>query len=213
MAADGEAGARSDERLVRESGIEARIAAIVEPVLDAAGYRLVRVRLTAQNGQTLQIMAEREDGTMTVEDCEEVSGLLSPTLDVEDPLDKAYNLEISSPGIDRPLVRRSDFAAAQGHLVKVETSILVDGRKRFRGHIAGVDDSGFVVERDQPADGDEPTARIPFDALAEARLVLTEDLIREALKQDKKERQERRKRRRTGGDEDGDSPESDDTTE
>jgi ribosome maturation factor RimP len=135
--------------------------------------------------------------------------VLSPALDVEDPLDNAYNLEISSPGIDRPLVRRSDFAAAQGHLVKVETSILVDGRKRFRGQIAEVDESGFVVERDQPAYGEEPMARIPFDALAEARLVLTEDLIREALKQDKKERQERRKRRRTGGDEDETSPEGD----
>jgi ribosome maturation factor RimP len=209
MAADGEAGVKSDERIVRESGIEARIAAIVEPVLDAAGYRLVRVRLTSQNGQTLQIMAERPDGTMTVEDCEEASRVLSPALDVEDPLDSAYNLEISSPGIDRPLVRMSDFAAAQGHLVKVETSVVVDGRKRFRGQIAGVDESGFTVERDQPAYGEEPTARIPFDALAEARLVLTEDLIRDALKQDKKERQERRKRRRTGGDEDETSPEGD----
>ncbi len=116
-----EAG-KGDDRIIRESGVDARIALIVEPVLAADGYRLVRVRLSGQNGLTLQIMAEREDGTMTVEDCEAVSRLLSPVLDVEDPIDKAYHLEISSPGIDRPLVRKSDFADSVGRLVKVETS-------------------------------------------------------------------------------------------
>jgi len=121
-----EAG-KGDDRIIRESGIDARIALIVEPVLEADGYRLVRVRLSGQNGLTLQIMAERRDGTMTVEDCEAVSRLLSPVLDVEDPIDKAYHLEISSPGIDRPLVRRSDFAEAVGRLVKVETSVQVSG--------------------------------------------------------------------------------------
>ena len=101
-------------------------------MLRAIGFRLVRVRLSGQNGLTLQIMAEREDGTMTVEGCEEVSRAVSPALDVDDPIDKAYHLEVSSPGIDRPLVRKSDFAIWKGHLVKVDTSILVADRKRFR---------------------------------------------------------------------------------
>jgi ribosome maturation factor RimP len=186
-----------DDRLIRESGTDARIAAIVAPVLATIGFRLVRVRLTSQNGLTLQIMAERGDGTMTVEDCEEVSRALSPVLDVEDPLDKAYHLEVSSPGIDRPLVRKSDFAAGIGHLVKIETSILVDNRKRFRGKIAEVSDEAVLIEREQAGEGEEPTGRVPFAAIAEARLVLTDDLIRAALRQDKKIRQERKKRRGT----------------
>ena len=186
----------NDDRIVRESGTDARIASIVAPVLRAIGFRLVRVRLSSQNGLTLQIMAEREDGTMTVEDCEEVSKAISPVLDVEDPLDKAYHLEISSPGIDRPLVRKSDFEAGIGHLVKLETSILVGDRKRFRGKIAEVGEDGFVIERDVPAYGEEPTTRVPFEAVAEARLVLTDDLIRAALKEDKKARQERKKQRK-----------------
>jgi ribosome maturation factor RimP len=184
-----------DDRIVRESGMDARVAAIILPVLRAIGFRLVRVRLFAQNGLTLQIMAERDDGTMTVEDCEEVSRALSPVLDVEDPIEKAYHLEVSSPGIDRPLVRKSDFATWTGHLVKVETSVLVADRKRFRGRIASVDADAVLIERDQAAYGEEPTVRVPFDAIAEARLVLTDDLIREALTKDKKARQEAKRRR------------------
>ena len=184
-----------DDRIVRESGMDARVAAIILPVLRAIGFRLVRVRLFAQNGLTLQIMAERDDGTMTVEDCEEVSRALSPVLDVEDPIEKAYHLEVSSPGIDRPLVRKSDFATWSGHLVKVETSVLVADRKRFRGRIASVDADAVLIERDQAAYGEEPKVRVPFDAIAEARLVLTDDLIREALTKDKKARQEAKRRR------------------
>jgi ribosome maturation factor RimP len=184
-----------DDRIIRESGMDARIASIVLPVLRGIGFRLVRVRLTGQNGLTLQIMAEREDGTMTVEDCEEVSRAVSPALDVDDPIDKAYHLEVSSPGIDRPLVRKSDFASWAGHLVKVETSILVADRKRFRGRIASSDEDGVVIERDQAAYGEEPSVRVPYDAIAEARLVLTDDLIRDALSKDNKARKEARKRR------------------
>jgi ribosome maturation factor RimP len=191
---------RADDRLIRESGTDAKIATIVAPVLRTIGFRLVRVRLISQNGLTLQIMAERDDGSMTVEDCEEVSRALSPVLDVEDPVDKAYHLEVSSPGIDRPLVRKSDFQAGLGHIVKLETSVLVDGRKRFRGRIAEVSDEAVAVERDQPAEGEEPTQRVPFEAIAEARLVLTDELIRAALRQDKKIRQERKKRRKGGAD-------------
>ncbi|TIW69962.1 MAG: ribosome maturation factor RimP, partial [Mesorhizobium sp.] len=166
----------ADDRIIRESGIDARIALIVQPVLRGIGFRLVRVHLSGQNGLTLQIMAEREDGTMTVEDCEEVSRAVSPALDVEDPIEKAYHLEVSSPGIDRPLVRKSDFTTWTGHLVKMETSVLVGDRKRFKGKIAESDDDGVLIARDKAAYGEEPAVRVPYDAIADARLVLTDDL-------------------------------------
>ncbi|MCA1370705.1 ribosome maturation factor RimP [Bradyrhizobium sp. BRP14] len=176
----------NEPRLITETGLDRRIADIIEPVLVQMGFRLVRVRMSGQNGLTLQIMTERNDGTMTVEDCEEVSKAISPVLDVEDPIDKAYHLEVSSPGIDRPMVRRSDFVRWQGHLMKCETSVMVEGRKRFRGKIVAVTEDGFQLERDQPAYGEEPTVTIPFTALSEARLILTDDLIRDALTADKK---------------------------
>jgi len=174
-----------EPRLITETGIDQRIAEIIEPVLTGMEYLLVRVRLSNQNGMTLQVMAEREDGTMTVQDCEAISMAISPVLDVEDPVDKAYHLEVSSPGIDRPMVRKSDFTRWQGHLVKVETSILVENRKRFRGKIVEVDADGFTLERDQIAYGEEPTVIIPFSALSDAKLILTDDLIRDALRADK----------------------------
>ena len=124
-----------EARIIIETGLDRRIAEIIEPVLVAMDFKLVRVRMMNQNGLTLQVMAERNDGTMTVEDCEAVSMAISPVLDVEDPVDREYHLEVSSPGIDRPMVRKSDFARWQGNLVKCETSILVDNRKRFRGKI------------------------------------------------------------------------------
>lgn len=176
----------NEPRLITETGLDRRIADIIEPVLVDMGFRLVRVRMSGQNGLTLQVMTERNDGTMTVEDCEEVSKAISPVLDVEDPIDKAYHLEVSSPGIDRPMVRKSDFSRWLGHLLKCETSILVDSRKRFRGKILAADENGFTLERDQPAAGDEPTVVIPFTALAEGRLILTDELIRDALAADKK---------------------------
>ncbi len=196
--------ASGDDRIIRESGVDARIAMIVQPVLKGMGFRLVRVRLSGQNGLTLQIMAEREDGTMTVEDCEEVSRAISPALDVDDPIEKAYHLEVSSPGIDRPLVRKSDFLDWTGHLVKMETSLLVADRKRFKGRIAEADAEGVLIARDQAAYGEEPTVRVSYDALVEARLILTDDLIRDALSKDNRARKEAKKRR---GDavEDGDA--------
>ena len=184
-----------DDRIIRESGVDARIAAIVTPVLRGMGFRLVRVRLSGQHGLTLQIMAERDDGTMTVEDCEEVSRAVSPALDVADPVEKAYHLEVSSPGIDRPLVRKSDFQAWAGHLVKLETSILVADRKRFKGKIAEAGENDVLIERDVPAYGEEPSIRVPYETIAEARLVLTDDLIRDALSKDNKARKEAKKRR------------------
>ncbi len=185
-----------DDRIIRESGIDARVASIVLPVLRGVGFRLVRVRLSSQNGLTLQIMAERDDGTMTVEDCEEVSHAVSPALDVADPIEKAYHLEVSSPGIDRPLVRKSDFSDWAGHLVKLETSIMVAERKRFRGRIAEAGENDVLIERDAPGNaGDEPTIRVPYEAIAEARLVLTDDLIRDALSKDNQARKEAKRRR------------------
>ena len=192
---DSNATTGGDDRIIRESGIDARIALIVEPVLSAIGYRLVRVRLTGQNGLTLQIMAERADGTMTVEDCETVSRAVSPALDVDDPIDKAYHLEVSSPGIDRPLVRKSDFANWQGHLVKLEPSVMVAERKRFRGRIAAADDAGITIDRDAPGYGEEPSVRVPFEAISEARLILTDDLIRDALSKDNQAKKQARKKR------------------
>ncbi|MDH6231001.1 ribosome maturation factor RimP [Mesorhizobium soli] len=200
-----------DDRIIRESGIDARVAAIIAPVLRATGFRLVRVRLFGQNGLTLQIMVEREDGTMTVEDCEEVSRAVSPVLDVDDPVEKAYHLEVSSPGIDRPLVRKVDFTTWAGHLVKLETSVLVADRKRFRGRIGEADEESVVIERDQPAYGEEPTVRIPFEVIADARLILTDDLIRDALSKDNRARKEAKKHR--GEEVDADDAEDETETE
>jgi len=205
------AGMIEDDRIIRESGVDARVASVIMPVLKGIGFRLVRVRLSGQNGLTLQIMAERDDGTMTVEDCEEVSRAVSPALDVADPIEKAYHLEVSSPGIDRPLVRKSDFVAWTGHQVKMETSIMVTDRKRFKGKIAEAGESDVLIERDVPAYGDEPSVRVPYDSIAEARLVLTDDLIRDALSKDNKARKEARKRR--GEPEEADAEDENETQE
>jgi ribosome maturation factor RimP len=173
-----------EPRIIAETGIEAHIAHIVEPVVEGLGYRLVRVRLSAMNGATLQIMAEKPDGSMTVEDCEILSRDVSPALDVEDPIDRAYHLEVSSPGIDRPLVRRSDFERWSGHEAKIELARMLNGRKRFRGHLAGVDGNNVLVEIKR--DGGEPErVALPLADLAEARLVLTDELIRESLTRQK----------------------------
>ncbi|WP_281977754.1 ribosome maturation factor RimP [Pseudorhizobium flavum] len=174
-----------EPRIIIETGLDLRVAEIIEPVIASMDYRLVRVRLMNQNGLTLQVMAERNDGTMTVEDCETISTAISPVLDVEDPIDKAYHLEVSSPGIDRPMVRKSDFSRWQGHVVKCETSIMIDNRKRFRGKIVETNDEGFTIERDQVAYGEALSVTIPFTALSEAKLILTDDLIRDALRADK----------------------------
>lgn len=172
-----------EPRIVTERGTEARIANIVEPAIRGLGYRLVRVKLSAMNGTTLQIMAERPDGTMNVDDCEIVSRDLSPLLDVEDPIDREYHLEVSSPGIDRPLVRRSDFETWGGHLAKIELEQMLDGRKRFRGKLAGMEGDSVRVALEKAEDG--TVAVVPLAAIAEAKLVLTDDLIKESLRRQK----------------------------
>jgi ribosome maturation factor RimP len=174
-----------EPRIVIETGTEARVAHIVEPVIAGLGYRLVRVRLSAANGATLQIMAERPDGTMTIEDCERVSQDVSPALDVEDPIDRAYNLEVSSPGIDRPLVRRSDFVRASGQAVKIEMARALDGRKRFKGVIAGVDGDKLRLTVDGQAGGPPVEVQLTLADIGEAKLTLNDALIQEALRKDK----------------------------
>ncbi|MBV9079100.1 MAG: ribosome maturation factor RimP [Methylobacteriaceae bacterium] len=180
----------SETRFWRETGAAARVAALVEPVLADLGYRLVRVKLSSQNGQTLQIMAERPDGTMSVEDCETASRAISPVLDLEDPVAGAYHLELSSPGIDRPLVRAGDFERWAGHEVKIELATPFaggahDGRKRFRGLVRGAEDGRATIELKDVREGEDPLVRIPLAEIGEARLVLTDALIRESLRRGK----------------------------
>ena len=165
-----------------ETGPAARVARVAIPVLGDLGLRLVRVKITAQEGSTVQIMAERADGTITVDDCEKVSVALSPVLDLEDPLPQAYRLEISSPGIDRPLVRVSDFARAVGHEARIEMTGMVDGRRRFKGIIEAVADGVVHFARLDAKADEERVALLPLRDVSEARLVLTEALIREALR-------------------------------
>ena len=178
---------RLDEpRLIEETGVAARVAHLVQPVLAGLGYRLVRVKLSAQAGTTVQIMAERPDGSMNVKDCEIVSAAFSPVLDVEDPVKTAYRLEISSPGIDRPLVRVSDFRRALAQEARIELNNGVGGRKRFRGLIGKVIGDGrsavVILERNDTKPGEAATAELPLHDIAEARLILTEALIRQALR-------------------------------
>lgn len=175
----------SEARTILETGLEARVAAIVEPEIEDLGYRLVRVKISGVNGMTLQIMAERPDGTMNVAGCEEISKAVSPVLDIEDPIDRMYHLEVSSPGIDRPLVRRSDFEQWAGHVAKLETSQMINGRKRFKGMIIKVDGEDVTFRREAPAKDENPEFTIGVSDIKDAKLVLTDDLIDQALKRDK----------------------------
>lgn len=183
--------APSDDRFVAEAGPAARIASIAKPVLASLGLRLVRVQISGRDGQTVQIMAERPDGSMRIEDCEAVTRALSPIFDVEDPIAGGYRLEISSPGIDRPLVRASDFSAWAGYEVKLTLRQPVDGQKRFRGRIEGFEGGEARVLCDLTDRG--PTLLgFPIASIGEAKLVLTDDLIREALRRSKRAEAERK---------------------
>lgn len=180
-----------EARLIEETGAARRIAEIVASPLRAVGYRLVRVKLSQSQEPILQIMAEKPDGTMSVEDCEAASDAISPHLDLEDPITAPYRLEMSSPGIDRPLVRESDFRRAIGHEARIELSRPLEGRKRFRGEIEAVEtvEGQVAVDLKLPAEGEaeEVTARLAVADIVEARLVMTEDLIRSSLKREKNE--------------------------
>jgi len=176
----------AEPRLITEQGIAARVAAIATPVLLGLGFRLVRVRVSGTLGMTVQIMAERPDGSMVIEDCEAASRALSPVFDAEDPIDREYRLEISSPGIDRPLVRASDFARYAGHEAKIEMAVAQDGgRKRFRGIVLGTEGENARLRRKDAAEGEPADVLLPIGDMAEARLVLTDELVRESLRRSK----------------------------
>ena len=165
-------------RISRETGPALRVAALIEPVLESMGFRLVRVKLT---GTTLQIMGERPDGTFSIDDCEQFSRAISPMLDVADIVSTKYQLEISSPGIDRPLVRQEDFERWAGHEVRIEMANPVAGRKRFKGNLEGVTDGEVRLFIENPAGGSEPLLiGVPFADIGEAKLTLTDELIEAA---------------------------------
>ena len=178
-------GQASDARFIGETGLAAEIAALAEPVLAELGFRLVRVVVSGRNGVTVQIMAERPEGTITVEECAEISRRLSPVLDVHDPIRGQYTLEVSSPGIDRPLVRPSDFEAWAGYEAKVEMKEPISGRKRFRGVLEGIEGGEVRIEVELDQLGRQVIG-LPLGLIGEARLVLTEELIRETLRRTKK---------------------------
>src|SRR5580698_10711033 len=175
----------AEPRLVVEPGAAARVSAVAGPVLQGMGYRLVRIKISGEAGCTVQIMAERPDGSMQIEDCEAISKALSPVLDIADPIDRAYRLEISSPGIDRPLVRRSDFERFNGHLVKIEMSIAHDGRKRFRGTLQGVEGETVRLHRDDARADENADVALVMEDISDARLVLTDELIEESMRRGK----------------------------
>jgi ribosome maturation factor RimP len=157
------------------------------------GYRLVRIRISGEAGCTVQIMAERPDGSMQLEDCEAISRALSPVLDVADPIDRAYRLEISSPGIDRPLVRRSDFERYSGYLVKIDMAVAHEGRKRFRGTLGAVEGDRVHLHRDDAKAADAVDVLLAMEDIGEARLVLTDELIAESMRRGKAEERQMRR--------------------
>jgi ribosome maturation factor RimP len=169
--------------LIAKTAIDGRLAGIVGPVIEGLGFELVRLRLMGGNTKTLQIMADRPEGGIDVDDCGRISTAVSAVLDVEDPIEEAYNLEVSSPGIDRPLTRLKDFDIWQGHEARIETTEMIDGRKRFKGRLAGTEGDEVLVEIDEQ--GEEVTIGLKFDWLSDAKLVLTDALITEMLRQKK----------------------------
>ena len=165
--------------LIAKAAIDRRLAEIISPVIEDMGFELVRIRLMSGKSTTLQIMADRPDGGIEVDDCAEISTAVSAVLDVEDPILDAYALEVSSPGIDRPLTRLKDFDMFEGYEAKIETAELIDGRRRFKGTLAGVEGDEVLINID------EGTVGLKFDWLSDAKLVLTDDLIKEMLRQRK----------------------------
>ncbi|MCR8548766.1 ribosome maturation factor RimP [Salipiger sp. P9] len=166
--------------LIAKSALDRRLAEILTPVIEDMGFELVRIRLMSGKTATLQIMAERPEGGIEVDECAEISTAVSAVLDVEDPILDAYVLEVSSPGIDRPLTRLKDFETFEGYEVKIETQEMIDGRKRWRGVLAGVEDGEVLLNIEDG--GEEQTIGLQFDWLSDAKLILTDDLIRDMLR-------------------------------
>jgi ribosome maturation factor RimP len=162
--------------MLAKAPLDRRIAGVIAPTVESMGFVLVRVRAMSGKRMTLQIMAERPDGVMEVDDCARLSRALSALLDVEDPIDGEYTLEVSSPGIDRPLTRLEDFERWRGWTARLETDAMIGGRKRFKGELAGVDGADVLIEIAEGEIG------LPFDALSDAKLVLTDELIEASLK-------------------------------
>ncbi|WJW80396.1 ribosome maturation factor RimP [Bartonella sp. TP] len=171
-----------EDRLLKEQGTEAQIAELITPVLSNIGYQLVRVKLSNLNNLTLQIMAERTDGSFTIADCEKLHLLLSPIIEVENIITGDYNLEISSPGIDRPLVRKSDFQKHIGDAVKLETIQLINGKSKFKGCIEAVEPEYLSLRQE----GEDELMQLEYSNLKTASLILTDKLIKETLANDKK---------------------------
>jgi ribosome maturation factor RimP len=173
--------ASDDRRFVKETGPEKTVADLVGPVLHELGFRLVRVKISGRDGGTVQIMAERPSGEMSVDDCARISRRLSPMLDAYDPMPGTYRLEVSSPGVDRPLVRPSDFALWAGHVAKVEVKELIDGRKRFKGTIEDVADQEVLLKIELDGKAEPVTVGLPFSLISEAKLVVDFDALKADL--------------------------------
>jgi ribosome maturation factor RimP len=162
--------------LVAKAPIDRRLAEIIGPVIEGMGFELVRVRLMGGRSKTVQIMADRPDRQIEVDDCADISTMVSAVLDVEDPIEDQYTLEVSSPGIDRPLTRLKDFATWEGYEARIETTEMIDGRRRFKGTLAGVEGDEVLIEVE------EGTIGLNFDWLSDAKLILTDELIRDVLR-------------------------------
>lgn len=189
--------------LIAKTAIDQRLAGMVAPLIESLGFELVRLRLMSGKSQTLQIMAERPEGGIEVDDCAAISTAVSALLDVEDPIEGEYSLEVSSPGIDRPLTRLKDFEAWADYEARLETSELIEGRRRFKGILRGTEDDEVLIEI-AGANGEDLTIGLKFDWLTEAKLILTDELIAEML----------RARKAQGfREEDFDEIETDDTSE
>ena len=169
--------------LIAKAAIDRRLAEIISPVIEDMGYELVRIRLMSGKSTTLQIMADKPDGGIEVDDCADISNAVSAVMDVEDPILDAYTLEVSSPGIDRPLTRLKDFEMFEGYEAKLETAEMIDGRRRFKGELAGVEGEDVLINIENH--GETVTIGLNFDWLSDAKLVLTDDLITEMLRQRK----------------------------
>jgi ribosome maturation factor RimP len=169
------------ERFIRESGPAAEVAALVEPVLEDMGFRLVRVLMSKRDGGSIQIMADKAGRAINVDDCADISRRLSPLLDAHDPIEWRYFLEVSSPGIDRILVRPSDFEDWAGYEAKIELKDVVDGRRRFRGVLEGYEEGEVRIEVQLDETSEPQTIGLPLELIHDAKLVLTDELIRASL--------------------------------
>lgn len=169
--------------LIAKTAIDRRLADIVGPVIEGLGFELVRIRLMGGKTRTLQIMADRPEGGIIVEDCATISTAVSAVLDVEDPVEDNYILEVSSPGIDRPLTRLKDFDVWADYEARIETTELIDGRRRFKGNLRGTEGEEILIEIEEPTG--KVTIGLKFDWLSEAKLILTDELIAEMLRQRK----------------------------